>query len=303
MLSKGMTDVYAPSDVTARAVVVTYCSGPFLDSLVASIPAASTRTVPLTVVDNASTDETVEHVANQEAIQLICSERNLGYGGAANLGVRASSEDWIIIANADVRFKPGAIDAMLEAASRWPRAGLLGPQLLTPDGRVYPSARELPSLGRGIAHAVFGWWWPTNPWTAGYRREREDPTERLAGWLSGACLLVRREAFESVGGFDESYFMYFEDTDLCERLWAAGWDIVYAPSAVVEHHGGHSTSRNLALMSKAHHDSAYRYLSRHYPGPARAPLRWVLKLGLWLRYQLSRRVSKVFHGAQPTRQT
>ena len=298
-----MTDVNTLSDASTRAVVVTYFSGPFLDDLVASIPAASTRVIPLTVVDNASTDGTVEYATQHEAIQLIHSGGNLGYGRAANIGVHSSSEDWIIIANPDVSFKPGAIDALLQAASRWPHAGVLGPQILTPDGRIYPSARELPSLGRGIGHAIFGWWWPTNPWTAGYRREREAPTERRAGWLSGACLLVRRAAFEEVGGFDESYFMYFEDTDLCERLSAAGWDIVYAPSAVVEHHGGHSTSRNLALMSKAHHDSAYRYLSRHYPGPARAPLRWVLKLGLWLRYQLSRRVSKVFHGAQPTRQT
>ena len=287
-------------DATVRAVIVTYFPGPFLDSLVTSIPSASTRTVPLTVVDNASTDGTVEYAMQREAIRLIHSGGNRGYGGAANLGVRDSSEDWIVIANPDVRFEPGAIDALLEVASRWPRAGVLGPQIITPDGRLYPSARELPSLGRGIGHAVFGWWWPTNPWTAGYRREREPPTERTAGWLSGSCLVVRREAFEAVGGFDESYFMYFEDTDLCERLALAGWDVVYAPSAVVEHHGAHSTSRYLVLMSKAHHDSAYRYLARHYPGLARAPLRGVLKAGLWARYQLSRRVSKVAHGAQPT---
>jgi len=286
---------------TARAVVVTYFPGPFLDTLVSSIPAASSRTLPLTVVDNASTDGTVEYADQHDAIRLIHSGTNLGYGGAANLGVRDASEDWIVIANPDVRFEPGAIDALLETASRWPRAGVLGPQILTPDGRVYPSARELPSLARGIGHAIFGWWWPTNPWTAGYRREREAPRERIAGWLSGACLFVRREAFQSIGGFDESFFMYFEDTDLCERLAVAGWDVVYAPSAVVEHHGAHSTSRNLALMSKAHHDSAYRYLSRHYPGPARAPLRGILKAGLWGRYQLSRRVSRVVHGAQPTR--
>ena len=298
-----MTDGDTLSDASTRAVVVTYFSGPFLDDLVASIPAASTRAIPLTVVDNASTDGTVEYATQHEAIQLIHSGGNLGYGRAANLGVHSSSEDWIIIANPDVSFKPGAIDALLQAASRWPHAGVLGPQILTPDGRIYPSARELPSLGRGIGHAIFGWWWPTNPWTAGYRREREAPTERTAGWLSGACLLVRREAFEDVGGFDESYFMYFEDTDLCERLSEAGWDVVYAPSAVVEHHGAHSTSRSLRAMSKAHHQSAYRYLARHYPGPARAPLRWVLKAGLWARYQLSRRVSGVVHGAQPTRRS
>lgn len=296
-----MADTHELSATTVRAVVVTYFSGPFLDALVASIPAASTQTVPLTVVDNASTDGTVEYAAQHEAISLIDSGSNLGYGGAANLGVHDSSEDWIVIVNPDVRFQPGAIDALLEAASRWPRSGVLGPQILTPDGLIYPSARELPSLGRGIGHAVFGWWWPTNPWTAGYRREREAPRERTSGWLSGACLLVRREAFEAVGGFDESFFMYFEDIDLCERLAVAGWDVVYAPSAVVEHDGAHSTSRNLRLMSKTHHDSAYLYLARHYPGPARAPLRGILKAGLWARYQLSRRVSRVAHGAQPTR--
>lgn len=297
-----MTEVSAPTDVTTRAVVVTYFSRPYLDSLVASIPAASTRAVPLTIVDNSSTDGTVEYVSAHRAIQLIRSGRNLGYGGAANLGVHGASEDWVIIANPDVCFTAGAIDELLKTSARWPRAGVLGPQILTPEHLIYPSARELPSLGRGIGHAVFGWWWPTNPWTAAYRREREAPRERTAGWLSGACMFVRREAFESVGGFDESYFMYFEDTDICERLWAAGWDVVYAPSAVVEHHGAHSTSRDLALMSKAHHESAYRYLSRHYPGPSRAPLRWTLRAGLWLRYQLSRRVTKVVHGAQPTRQ-
>ena len=282
---QALSDVPALSDSTLRAVVVTYCSGPFLDLLMTSIPASSARQVPLTVVDNASTDGTVEYATQHEAIQLIHAGRNLGYGRAANLGIGRSTEDWVVISNPDVRFEPGAIDSLREAASRWPRAGVLGPQILTPDGRVYPSARELPSLGRGIGHAIFGWWWPTNPWTAGYRREREAPSERTAGWLSGACLLVRREAFEDVGGFDESYFMYFEDTDLCERLSLAGWDVVYAPSAVVEHHGGHSTSHYLDLMSKAHHESAYRYLSRHYPGPMQAPLRWILRAGLVGRYQ------------------
>lgn len=292
---------HVDSEATTRAVVVTYDSDLFLETLVESIPAASTRAVPLTVVDNASTDGTVDYVARQEGIQLIHSGQNLGYGGAANLGVRETSEDWIIIANPDVRFTAGAIDALMETASRWPKAGVLGPQILTPDNRIYPSARELPTLGRGIGHAVFGWWWPRNPWTAGYRREREAPRERTAGWLSGACLLVRREAFESVNGFDESYFMYFEDTDFCERLSMAGWDVVYAPAATVEHHGAHSTSRDLSRMSRVHHDSAYRYLSRHYPGPSWAPVRWTLKASLWSRYQLSRRVSKVVHGAEPTR--
>ena len=104
--------------------------------------------------------------------------------------------------------------------SRWPAGGAFGPAIVTPDGQLYPSARALPSLGRGIGHALAGWWWPTNPWTASYRQERESPVEGECGWLSGSALLVRREAFEAVGGFDPKYFMYFEDVDLCDRLGA-----------------------------------------------------------------------------------
>jgi len=284
-----------------RLVVITYFPGEFLEAMLATVPAASTRAIAVTVVDNGSTDGTVDYVRSVPELTLAQPGRNVGYGGGANVGVAGSSEPWVVIANSDLTFTPGSIDKLLEAAERWPRAGVLGPRILTPDGRLYPSARELPSLGRGVGHALFGWIWPTNPWTAAYRREREEPRESTAGWLSGACMLVRREAFEAVGGFDESYFMYFEDTDLCERMAAAGWDVVYAPDAVVEHHGAHSTSRDLHTMSKAHHDSAYRYLSRRYAGPAWAPVRVALRAGLWARYQFSRRVSRVTHGAQPTR--
>ena len=205
---------------------------------------------------------------------LVETGSNRGYGGAANVGVAAADR------GVGARRQPGhhassagAIDELLDVAGRWPRAGALGPRIHTDDGLLYPSARELPSIGRGVGHAVFGWVWPSNPWTAAYRRERGTPREGTAGWLSGACLMLRREAFASVGGFDERFFMYFEDTDLCERLAKAGWDVVYAPSATVVHHGGHATSRDLARMSKAHHDSAYRYLAGRYAGPKWAPVR------------------------------
>lgn len=284
-----------------RIVVVTYFPGDFLTDFLSSLPKASAQPVPVTVVDNGSTDGSVEQVRRDPAVDLIETGVNRGYGGAANLGVARATEEWVLVVNPDIEFEPGSIDGLLAVADRWPRAGALGPRIHTADGMLYPSARDLPSLGRGIGHALFGWVWPSNPWTASYRRERGTPVEGVVGWLSGACLMVRREAFESIGGFDEGYFMYFEDTDLCERLSAAGWDVVYAPSATVAHHGGHATSRHLDAMSKAHHDSAYRYLSRRYAGPRWAPVRGVLRLGLWGRYQLSRRVRRVVHGAQPTR--
>jgi N-acetylglucosaminyl-diphospho-decaprenol L-rhamnosyltransferase len=284
-----------------RLVVVTYSPGDFLRELLASVRRASTGSVPVTVVDNGSTDGTLEWIRARPELTLVETGSNRGYGAAANIGVAAASEEWVLIVNPDITFETGAIDDLLAVASRWPRAGGLGPRIHTDGGLLYPSARELPSIGRGVGHAVFGWVWPSNPWTAAYRRERGTPREGTVGWLSGACLLVRREAFAAVDGFDEQFFMYFEDTDLCERLAKAGWDVVYAPSSTVVHHGGHSTTRDPARMSKAHHDSAYRYLAGRYAGPKWAPVRGVLRAGLWGRYQLSLRVGRVLRGARPTR--
>jgi N-acetylglucosaminyl-diphospho-decaprenol L-rhamnosyltransferase len=125
--------------------------------------------------------------------------------------------------------------------------------------------------------------------------------EGEAGWLSGSCLLLRRGAFEQVGGFDSSFFMYFEDVDLCDRLGRAGWRSVYVPTAVVEHSGGHATKRVPRMMLRAHHSSAYRYLARRYAGTRFAPLRLVLGLGLLARYLLSLASRRTAEGAAPTR--
>lgn len=289
------------SDPLVRVVVVTFSPGEHLDNCLSSLKEALTAPFEVILVDNGSTDGAPERAQVDYGVDLLSTGTNLGYGGAANLGASGANAPWLLVVNPDVRFSPGSIDRLLEAAQRWPGAGALGPAILTSDGRLYPSARALPSLGRGIGHALLGWWWPRNPWTAAYRREREQPVEGVTGWLSGACLLMRREAFESVGGFDPEYFMYFEDLDLCERMARAGQGVVYVPSAVITHEGGHATSRELRRMSAAHHDSAFRYLSRRYPEPWHAPLRTALKVGLGVRYLLSTRVLRVAHGAQPAR--
>jgi N-acetylglucosaminyl-diphospho-decaprenol L-rhamnosyltransferase len=168
----------------------------------------------------------------------------------------------------------------------------LGPLIRQPDGQVYPSARLLPALGRGTGHALLGPLWPDNPWTAAYRQSSIALGERTAEWLSGSCLLLRRVAFDSVGGFDTRYFMYFEDVDLGDRLSRAGWLNVYVPRAEVTHVGGHATSRVSGQMLAAHHDSTYRYLADRHPGPLYAPLRLALRAGLSARLQLLRRADR-----------
>jgi N-acetylglucosaminyl-diphospho-decaprenol L-rhamnosyltransferase len=112
------------------------------------------------------------------------------------------------------------------------------------------------------------------------------------GWLSGSCLLVRRAAFDQVGGFDERYFMYMEDVDLGDRLGKAGWLNVYVPSAQVLHHKGHSTARESARNLAAHHKSTYLYLADRHPGWRRAPLRWAMRAGLAVRVRLMVRGSR-----------
>jgi N-acetylglucosaminyl-diphospho-decaprenol L-rhamnosyltransferase len=282
-----------------RVVVVTFSPGAALDGFLRSLTAATSRPVDVVLVDNGSTDGAPERAAARYPhVRLLPTGGNVGYGAAANAGLAGLTTGYAIVANPDLCFEPGSIDELLETAGRWPRAATVGPAIRTPDGDLYPSARDLPRLSTGAGHALLGWAWPANPWTARYRREREAPRERPAGWLSGSCLLVDVEAFWSVGGFDPGYFMYFEDVDLAARLSRAGWLHVYAPSAVVVHEGGHATSRDPHRMQRVHHTSALRYLSGQFPGRRNAPLRVALRAGLGARMLISYVSGRVAAGAR-----
>jgi N-acetylglucosaminyl-diphospho-decaprenol L-rhamnosyltransferase len=281
-------------------VAVTYSPGPHLERFLASLSLATERPVSVMLADNGSTDGTPEAaVERYPNVRIFATGANLGYGTAVNRAVsRLDKEeepwvdDWVIVANPDVQWGPGSIDALFDAAARWPRAGALGPLIRDPDGSVYPSARHLPSLIRGSMHALLGPFWPRNPWTAAYRQERLEPSERTVGWLSGSCLLVRRSAFSQIGGFDERYFMYMEDVDLGDRLGKAGWLNVYVPSAEVLHHKGHSTGHDPASHLAAHHRSTYLFLADRHSGWWLAPLRWSLRASLALRSRLMVRSSR-----------
>ena len=288
------------SDAPLRVVVVTYSPGAALPVFLSSLRTATDVPYEVVLADNGSTDGAPEQAVGPR-VRLLRTGANLGYGAAANRGAAGAESDWIVVANPDTEWSPGSLTELLAAAERWPRAGCLGPAIRTPNGDLYPSARALPSLGRGTGHALFGWWWPTNPWTRSYREESGRPAEHATGWLSGSCMLLRREAFEAVGGFDPSYFMYCEDMDLCRRLAEAGWQNVYVPSAVVTHTGGHATARQPRRMLAEHHRSLHRYLSRQYAGRRWAPLRALLGVALWGRFLVAARLRSMAEGAPPTR--
>jgi N-acetylglucosaminyl-diphospho-decaprenol L-rhamnosyltransferase len=272
-------------------VTVTYSPGETLERFLDSLAKATSRQVRVVLADNGSTDGAPEHAAARPGVELVPTGGNLGYGGGANRGVAALPPEvgWVVVANPDVEWGVDSLDVLLEAAGRWPRGGAFGPLIREPNGMVYPSARLLPSLGRGIGHGTLGRVWPGNPWTRAYRQSDTAVSERTAGWLSGSCLLLRRAAFDAVGGFDERYFMYFEDVDLGDRLGRAGWQNVYVPDAEVVHIGGHATARSSTTMLAAHHRSAYQYLADRHQGPEWAPVLAAIKAALAIRLKLETR--------------
>jgi N-acetylglucosaminyl-diphospho-decaprenol L-rhamnosyltransferase len=284
-----------------RVVVVVYHSGRSLDAFLDSLAGASGQPLEVVVADNGSADGAPDRAAGRPGVTVLPSGGNVGYGRAANAAAAGALTDWLVVANPDIVWQPGALDALMAAGDRWPRAGAFGPAITTPDGSLYPSARLLPSLGRGVGHALLGWVWPGNPWTRGYRREQGRPGEGPVGWLSGSCLLLRRVAFEDVGGFDPAFFMYCEDMDLGRRLAVAGWESVYVPAARVMHTGGHATRLHSVRMLAEHHRSLYRYLSRQYAAAWQAPLRALLAVGLTGRFLAALALRRVREGARPTR--
>jgi N-acetylglucosaminyl-diphospho-decaprenol L-rhamnosyltransferase len=255
-------------------VVVNYEAGPLLEACVASV-LADTSAGPgeLVVVDNGSKDGSVATLlAAHPNVQVVSAPGNVGYARAANLGIAATKAPIIAVLNPDIVLEPGTTGALRQRLAGEPRLAAAGPRIRNVDGTDYPSARIFPSVSDAVGHGLLGLWWPTNRFTTRYRQLDADPAApRLVDWVSGAAIWLRRTALDEVGGWDERYFMYLEDTDLCWRLRRAGWDVAYEPSGVITHVQGVSASRRPYRMLLEHHRSAYRFSKVRFTG-ARAAL-------------------------------
>ena len=276
----------SPAAPAVSAVVVNYNARDYLLECVRSLRAEGLDDV--VVVDNDSADGSRAALAGADPeARIVASGANLGYGTAANRGAAAATGRALLVCNSDVVVEPGAVKALLARLEGGRGVGLVGPRVENPDGSLYPSPRRFPDVAVAAGHAFLGLVAPRNRFTRRYRMlDWDHATTRSVDWVSGACFLVRREAWDAVGGFDEAYFMYVEDVDLCWRTRQAGWDVVFEPAARVVHAQGVSSDLAPYRMIVEHHRSILRFYRRTSTGAAAALLP-VVAAGLALRTGLA----------------
>lgn len=255
---------------TVSAVVVNYKAPDHLVQCVHSLRAEGVDDV--VVVDNHSGDGSRQALAADDpGARFLDTGANLGYGTAANRGAALATGDLLLVCNSDVVLEPGAVKSLAAVLDADRRVAIAGPRVENRDGTLYPSPRTFPDLGVAIGHAFLGQVAPGNRFTRRYRMLDWDHAQALdADWVSGACFLVRREAWVALGGFDESYFMYAEDVDLCWRAKRAGWTVAFEPAARVTHAQGASTDLRPYSMIVEHHRSLLRFYRRTTTGPQSA---------------------------------
>lgn len=271
--------------LTGSIVIVTYNSAEHIESCLRGLSEPGWERI---VVDNSSWDATLERARAVTGTVVLPNAENRGFAAAAQQGARAARGPLLLFLNPDVVAEPGALDA-LRAAVEPQSVAAAGGRLLNSDGtpQVGFAVRRFPTLGSALAEVLLlNRLVPANPWNRRYRcldfdYDRAAEVEQPAG----ACLLVKRSAWEAVGGFDESFFpLWFEDVDLCRRLRAGGWTIVYEPRAGFRHAGGHSLARLAPAEQQLHwYRNLLRYFRKHHSRLAVVALRVGILAGMLLR--------------------
>jgi N-acetylglucosaminyl-diphospho-decaprenol L-rhamnosyltransferase len=254
----------APDGMAVAVAVVSFQTRDLLRRCLTSVRAA--RPVETVVVDNGSTDGSIELVGDAfPDARLLVNDRNRGYGAAANQALTACTAPAVLLLNSDTELEPAALRALGRYLAEHPAAGVVGPRLADPDGRLQPSTLGYPSaadmlMGDTGLHVLVR----RLPLVREcFLRTWAHDAARIVPWVSGAALAIRRSAFDTIGGFDERYFMYYEEVDLCQRMAAAGFETHYAPVTTVAHARSASTSQQAPEMRRQWLVSYRRYLATH----------------------------------------
>ncbi len=281
MWSNGRTDAGAEHGPDLSICIVSWNVRPLLRRCLERLPQATAGlTSEVIVVDNASTDGTPGLQAEFPLVRWVLNEQNVGFTRANNQALALSRGRYICFLNPDTEPLPGSLTTLVQYLAQHPDVGIVGPQLRYPDGSLQPSRYRFPTVWTALWESTpLGWRWPHNPWARHYHCADCSPDrEHEVDWLNGACLVVRRDVLERVGAFDEGFFMYSEELDLCRRARAAGWRVVYVPQAVVIHHEGKSSEQVVVARHVHFNRSKVRYFRKHHGPWAAAVVRWGLRL-------------------------
>jgi GT2 family glycosyltransferase len=250
------------------------------------------HSIQLIVVDNASNlDDSVETVRRDfPQAMLIAHPQNVGFAGGNNIGLQQARGRYVLFLNPDTVVHLGAFDTLISWMDDHPQVGACGPKLLNSDGSLQASCRAFPSIGAGFfRNTPLGRLWPNNPWTRSYLMENfAHDREASVDWLSGSALLVRREAIDALVKqegrvWDEKYFMYCEDVDLCYRLKELGWPRMYVPQTTITHRIGASSDWAQGAMIRRFHASMLRFFFKHYARGPKVLLAPLVLVGVALR--------------------
>jgi hypothetical protein len=300
----------------ASLVIVNWNAGAALRGCLASVfSGEGADQDQVILVDNASTDGSQQGLtATYPALELIQNARNVGFARAVNQGLRAARAPFAVLLNPDVVLEPSAVSRLVEFMTTHPEAGAAGPRLLDRDGAIQGSARRDPSAWTALfgRSAPLTRLFPNNPVS---QRELPALSADVAvpievDWVSGACLIARRMAWEKTGLLDERFFLFWEDADWCRRFRQAGWRVYYVPTAGGTHFVGVSRARRRLGSIRDFHVSAYRYYRKHQARHALHPLSLLVGTGLLASMALrsvqalwARRPSRAHPRAAPPRGT
>ena len=278
-------------------IIVSWNVRDLLRRCLQSILTAQGLQIEIVVVDNASTDGSPEMVrAEFPQVHLLANDENRGFTAANNQGLALSQGRALLLLNPDTEVVGDALATMLETMRARPAVGIVGPRLLYPDGSLQSSRRRFPTFATALVEStVVQEWWADNRILRRYYMDdtaddSADDAVQAVDWVVGACLLVRRECYEQIGGLDEGFFMYSEELDWCRRAKTAGWGVVYLPTATIIHHEGKSSEQVVPARHIHFQSSKVRYFRKHHGRWQACALRWFL-LATYL-YQWVREGSK-----------